>query len=210
MKKTISSRAAAILAVLILCLALLVGCGGKAQSPAETPAEPAVTPARQEETPAEQPDNTSADQPAEPPAATPGENFAPDILFTTVDMGGNTWTEACFAEHKLTMLNLWAYWCGPCVGEMPDLQKLSEEYADAGLQIIGLYDESDEAEDRETLAQLGVTYPCLRYTSSFDPYMDTGYIPVTIFVDSDGKVLSTEGGSRSYAEWAEILDGYLK
>jgi hypothetical protein len=41
--------------------------------------------------------------------------------------------------------------------------------------------------------------------------MNTGYIPTTIFVDSSGKVLdSAYVGSRDYASWAAIIDGYLK
>ncbi len=138
-------------------------------------------------------------------------DWSPDISFTTVDMNGNTWTDACFAGCKLTVVNLWAYWCGPCVGEMPDLQKLSIDYASRGVQILGVYDAADEADDIATVKRLGITYPCLRYTADFDPYMRTGYIPVTIFIDGNGKVISESYiGSRSYSEWAAIIDGFLK
>ena len=138
-------------------------------------------------------------------------DWDPDIRFTTVDMNGGAWTDACFAEHKLTVINLWAYWCGPCVGEMPDLQKLSVNYADKGVQLLGISMQAYEAQNIETLRSLGVTYPCLRYTEDFDAWMNTGYIPTTIFVDSSGKVLdSAYVGSRDYASWAAIIDGYLK
>ncbi len=145
------------------------------------------------------------------PASGESENWDPDFSFTTVDMNGKTWTDACFSGHKLTVVNYWAYWCGPCVGELPDLQKLSRDYADRDVQFLGVYDAEDEADDVKTVKRLGVTYPCLRYTSGFDPYMDTGYIPVTIFVDGSGKVLGEAYiGSRDYNGWASIIDGYLK
>ncbi len=136
--------------------------------------------------------------------------WEPDIAFTTVDMDGNPWTDACFADHALTVVNLWAWWCGPCVSEMPDLQQLSQDYADRGVQFLGIYDPWDEADNREVAADLGITYPCLRYTEDFDPYMNTGYIPVTVFVDGSGKVLGEAFiGSRSYESWAAVIEECL-
>ena len=126
-------------------------------------------------------------------------------------MYGDTWTDACFAGYKLTVVNLWAYWCGPCVSEMPDFQKLAQAYADKGVQIIGIYDADDEPENIKKAKELGILYPCLRYTAEFDPWMNTGYIPVTIFIDGNGKVKKeVYVGSRNYSAWAEIIDGYLK
>ena len=140
----------------------------------------------------------------------PTADWEPDIRFTTLDEKGNAWTDACFRYAKLTMINYWAYWCGPCVGEMPDIQKLSEVYAPRGLQVLGLSDESYEEDNIETMAELGVTYPCLRYTSDFDPYMNTGYIPDTVFVDENGKVLGEVYiGSNSYEDWAAIIESLL-
>ena len=135
----------------------------------------------------------------------------PDIRFETTDLSGETWTDACFSEHKLTMINLWAYWCGPCMAELPDLQKLSEDYADRGLLLLGLCDPAEQAENTQALQNKGVTYPCLLFTDGFADTMATGYIPTTIFVDSEGKLLGEAYvGGRSYDEWAEIVEEYLK
>ncbi len=138
-------------------------------------------------------------------------SWTPDFTFSTVAMDGTEWTDECFKAATLTVVNLWAYWCGPCVGEMPDFEKLSKNYAGKGVQFIGLYDAREEADDRQTLKDLGITYPNLRYTADFDPYMNTGYIPVTIFVDNAGHVMEDAYvGSRDYAAWSQIIDGYLK
>ena len=60
------------------------------------------------------------------------------------------------------------------------------------------------------MAELGVTYPRLRYTTAFDNWMQTGYIPTTIFVDGSGKVVGeTYVGSRSYDEWAATIEALL-
>ena len=160
------------------------------------PADPTKTP---------EPTDVPADDITDEPAA------EPDIRFLTTDYDGNGWDETCFFENKVTMINLWAYWCGPCVGELPDLEQLSKDYADKGLQIIGISLKEEEAENRETLKELGITYPNLFYTEEFDEYMDSGYYPTTIFVDSEGHVMGNACiGSREYEDWAKIIDDLLK
>ena len=136
--------------------------------------------------------------------------WEPDISFSTLDSEGNTWTDAAFAEHGLTMVNYWAYWCGPCVGELPSLELLYETYGDRGLLVLGISDEIYEASNRGAAADAGVQYPCLRYTEAFDPYLNSGYIPTTVFVDGQGKVLGEPYiGSRSYDDWAAIVEEFL-
>ena len=211
------------IAALLMAAVITVGAAGcgvfeslrKTDTPAEvetpTPVEEIVT-----ETPTDTPaDNITPEITADPAAAEPtddpGEVPEPDIRFLTTDFDGNGWDETCFYENKVTMINLWAYWCGPCVGELPDLNKLSEDYADKGLQIIGISLKEEEAENRETVKELGITYPNLFYTEEFDEYMDTGYYPTTIFVDNEGQVLGNACiGSREYKDWAKMIDDLLK
>ena len=76
------------------------------------------------ETPTEAPDTDPTD--------TPDNVIPPDICFLTKDFDGNGWDETCFFENKLTMINLWAYWCGPCVSEMPDLEQIILVYCRSG------------------------------------------------------------------------------
>ena len=98
------------------------------------------------------------------------DSWNPDVEFTTVDTEGNEWTDRAFADAKLTMVNFWAYWCPPCVGELPDLQKLSETYPD--LQILGVSTEDYEAENIKTMKELGITYPTLRVPESIEKKLD--------------------------------------
>ena len=139
------------------------------------------------------------------------ESVSSDIPFTTTDREGNEWTESCFAAGKLTILNFWEPWCGPCVGEMPDLQKISEAYADQGLQVIGIYQTPNVEDDvRQVLVGAGITYPILHYTSAFDS-LQTGYVPTTVFVDQKGKiVVQPFAVSMDYDGWAEMVEENLK
>ena len=101
------------------------------------------------------------------------------------------------------MINMWEPWCGPCVGEMPDLARVYEEHKDEGLVILGVFSETSMDEDAaQVISDSGVTYPILRYSSEFDVFQ-TGYVPTTVFLTGEGKLLSAEPiiGSQSYADW---------
>lgn len=222
---------------LCLCLLFCCGCGNSAVQPetlpsalpAETP-EAAVTPAPAEAPAA--PDPTPEEDAA--PAEEAPQSDAPAFTFSTADRAGGAWDEGVFAEHKLTMINFWEPWCGPCVGEMPDLQALYEAYADQGFMILGVYSTPGMEDDvSAVLRQTGVTYPILQYCSDFDSFQ-SGYVPTTVFVDQQGhvlhRVLSPDEksmlsdviaqlgeeqtsalyiGSDSYEGWAAIIEGLL-
>ncbi len=135
----------------------------------------------------------------------------PDISFTTTDMYGTTYTDSIFANAQVTMLNMWAYWCGPCMSELQDLQQLQNDYAGRGFQIFGVSYKNFNDGNISAFEQMGISYPSLIATQSLDNAMNTGAIPTTIFVDRNGHILCSEPyvGSRSYSSWASILEGYL-
>ena len=186
----------------LLTLTLLAGlCACAAQN------RPDPDPADEQETA----DAAETGLPAETDPPADAADRTPDIVFTTTDLSDETWTEACFAGHKLTLINLWAYWCGPCMSELPDLQKLAEDYSDRGLQLLLICDPAEAEQDAAALESLGVTIPCLLYTDAFDDALATGYYPTTVFLDEDGRLLdSAYVGSRSYDQWAAIIEEYLK
>ena len=115
--------------------------------------------------------------------------FDPDFRFSTTDRNGAAYDENVFAGQTLTMINFWEPWCGPCVSEMPDLEKLYQAYKDRGFLILGVYSTPDMEEDVDAvLEQTGVTYPILHYTEAFEAF-DSGFVPTTIFVDGEGHIL---------------------
>ena len=144
-----------------------------------------------------------------------GEGFDPDFTFRTTDRLGNEWTETAFASNKLTMINFWEPWCGPCVKEMPDLELLYEAYKDKDFQIIGVYSETHmESEVDGILKNSKISYPILNYTNEFDIFQ-TGYVPTTVFVDSKGHIVKMSDGtdyvigSNTYEGWETIIKQYL-
>ena len=139
---------------------------------------------------------------------------APDagdrLSFTTTDLEGNTVTAGDYADAKVIMVNFWEPWCGPCVGELPDLAALYENYKDRGLVILGVFNDQ-EADAVQLVADNGITYPILHYTEDLAAYT-TMYVPTTVLFRGDGTLLTEEPliGSREYADWEYLLLPYLE
>ena len=141
-------------------------------------------------------------------------DFHPEFTFRAKDRDMNRYDESIL-EGKLTMINFWEPWCGPCVGEMGDIERLYENYKDRDFQVIGIYSERNmEDEVDEVLDANNIQFLILKYTEDFDIFM-SGYVPTTVFVDADGHVLTLPDGSRSavgpqdYDTWAGIVEGFL-
>ena len=142
----------------------------------------------------------------------PENNDPPvNVVFKTYDRKGNPYDQSIFAESKLTLINFWEPWCPPCVDEMPDLEKIYEQYKDKGLNIIGVYSSFDMENDvDDVLEDAGTTYLILKYTEAFDQFQ-TGYVPTTVFINKKGQVVGEAIiGSMSYEEWANKVEELLK
>lgn len=127
-----------------------------------------------------------------------------------------------FKGHKLTMINVWATFCGPCIDEMPDLGEIASEYADKGLQIVGIpvdvlsqdgsISEEMVATAKEIVATTGANY--LHILPAEDNYAllaQSMYVPTTFFFDEEGNQLGESYvGSRSKTDWTAIIDELLE
>lgn len=136
--------------------------------------------------------------------------------FSTTDLDGNAVDSSILSEAKLTVLNVWATYCTPCVNEMPDLETLSQNYKDKGVQVVGLVadvfdDEEKKAEAKEILSATGVTYVNLLPDTVLDDSLlyDITGTPTTLFLDSEGKILKIVEGTRDLDALTEMVDELL-
>lgn len=143
--------------------------------------------------------------------------------FTSADIDGNDVDSSVFKGKKLTMVNIWATFCGPCINEMPDLGKISKEYESKGFQVIGIpvdvvdyygnidINQVDLAKDiiNETGAHYLHILPSVTLNQA--KLNQVTSVPETIFVDENGcQVGESYIGSRSEEQWKEIIDGLLE
>ena len=136
--------------------------------------------------------------------------------FSTTDLDGNAVDSSILSEAKLTVLNVWATYCTPCVNEMPDLETLSQNSTDKGVQVVGLVadvfdDEEKKAEAKEILSATGVTYVNLLPDTVLDDSLlyDITGTPTTLFLDSEGKILKIVEGTRDLDALTEMVDELL-
>jgi thiol-disulfide isomerase/thioredoxin len=143
------------------------------------------------------------------------------FLINTKDLYGNEITNESFYDNKLTVLNIWATWCGPCVAELPTLQAVSLAYADKGVQIVGvvqdavtelrLRNDSVATDAINLLEDAGATYTVILPDKTLDEvFISTmEYFPTTFFIDSNGNVVNTVIGSNDFEGWSTEIDETL-
>lgn len=144
--------------------------------------------------------------------------FTPPVSFEAVNTAGETVSSDIFADSRLTMVNVWATYCNPCLVEMPYLRELASEYSSEDFQIIGIVSdvlEGDEAALDTALSlieETGADYTHLLLNESLYTSMLTGVtaVPTTFFVDSDGQILDTVIGAMEKDAWKEAIDAYLE
>ena len=155
------------------------------------------------------------DTAANDPASAAGTDT---VSFEAVDMDGNTVTEEVFTQSKLTMVNVWATYCNPCLSEMPGLGELAGEYDPADFQIIGIVSDVMEGADQSSLDEAaglirdtGADYTHLLLNESlyYALLTDVSAVPTTFFVDDSGTVLRSVLGAKEKADWEELINELL-
>ena len=136
--------------------------------------------------------------------------------FTTLDLDGNTVTNDIFLGKKLTVVNVWGTFCGPCINEMPELAQWDSEMPE-GVQIIGLVSDLYSADDAETLdtakqicEATGVTFPSLIASEDFMPLL-SGIVgvPTTLFVDGSGVLVGEPIVGANVPAYKQFVEAYL-
>lgn len=190
--------------VLALCL---TACGGQE---AGEPTQPETT----------QPETTQT----EGETTQSAETAQPGILsvFTAQDLQGNGVNQEILAGKKLTMVNVWATFCGPCINEMPDLGALAQEYADKGVQIVGLLSDANASDGSVSASQVELAQEIVDATGANYLHIIPGTdmmgllyqitsVPTTFFVDETGTQVGTAYvGAKSKDAWAAIIDQMLE
>ena len=114
----------------------------------------------------------------------------PVFRFDMTDLEGNpVSSEDFFAQHEITMINIWATWCGPCVSELGELQKIHTRIQEQDCAILGLLIDSDIDVAKKLIADNGMTYPVLLAPERFSSYYPFTVVPTTIFVNRRGELV---------------------
>jgi thiol-disulfide isomerase/thioredoxin len=130
-----------------------------------------------------------------PPDLSIGKHVIP---FQATTMEG---TEINFPESfdgKIVMLDFWATWCGPCIGEIPHMKKTYERWHDQGFEILGVSFDREDMEEKLNEFRTDRELPWRQiyegkgWETTLGELYDVSAIPFVLLVDgSTGEILGT-------------------
>jgi thiol-disulfide isomerase/thioredoxin len=131
----------------------------------------------------------------------------PSLALPALD-GGRVHLPEAYAGRPL-LLNVWASWCGPCIEEMPELQRFAASQGANGTQVVGIALDDAEAV-RTFLQRVPVDYPILldipgRADAGVQLGNPKGVLPYSVLVSADGRLLRQRIGPFAHGEishWA--------
>lgn len=112
-------------------------------------------------------------------------------------------------EGKVTVVNLFATWCSPCIAEIPDLVTLQAAHPDIAVVGLQVSDPNGEPLDRFR-GRLGITYPTIAGSDDFDLEVErafgvTDVLPMSYLLDRSGTVVATFTGRTRLTEFEAAL-----
>lgn len=133
--------------------------------------------------------------------------------FSAKTVSGEDISSDVFKESKLTVVNVWGSWCGPCVQEIPELQKLYESMKDKDVNVIGLAHDAGTDLDavKEIIDKNKVTYQNIVPEGATEDFvMSIMAFPTTFFVDSDRNIVGVIQGNRNLEAFTAAVEGVLE
>ena len=125
--------------------------------------------------------------------ATPQQENVGDLQLTNMNRDYVSMA-AEIGKNKVTVIDFWASWCGPCRQEMPLVVKLYESHKDQGLGIIGISLDEDYDKWANAVKEMGMAWPQFSDLRGWDDYTARKFgvtaIPHTIVVDQQGNILA--------------------
>jgi peroxiredoxin len=112
---------------------------------------------------------------------------------------------------KVTIIDFWASWCGPCRGENPNVVALYKEMHAKGLNIIGVSLDKDAAKWKEAIAKDGLVWPQISNLKFWDEPIAKQFniesIPATFILDAKGVIVARDlRGDALKAKVTELLN----
>lgn len=152
-----------------------------------------------------------ASAPKPPSGVTVAGRGDPMPVIALPDLDGNIVDLVADYRGRPLLINVWASWCGPCIEEMPELDRFAKSQSAEGVQVIGLALDTQEGV-RDFLTRVPVAYPIVLDTpgpadASVWLGNTKGVLPYTVLVGVDGRIVKQKIGPFQHGEingWARL------
>jgi thiol-disulfide isomerase/thioredoxin len=149
--------------------------------------------------------------PPPPTGVKPAQTGDTMPTITLPDLHGRPQSLPAAYAGRALLINVWASWCGPCVQEMPELDRYAKTQGTDGVQVIGLALDTPEG-IRDFLSQVPVAYPILIDSPAPDDASvwlgnRRGVLPYSVLVGADGRIVKRKIGPFEPGEisrWAKL------
>lgn len=128
-----------------------------------------------------------------------------------IDVNGKTChlTDVVPKHNKYVLVDFWASWCGICIGAMPEIKQLADQYKDK-FEVIAVSIDTKEDAWRKAMAKHPEPWHQYMttkkgYQDLFDKYQVGNGVPYYIVLTPDGKVLNSPSNPDAVRE---ILEKY--
>ena len=115
--------------------------------------------------------------------------------FDVKDLAGKPLSTADY-KGKILLVDFWATWCPPCVGELPNVLKTYEQYHAKGFQVIGISLDQDEQALKSFITKRKVEWPQYFDGQGWSNKLAVKYgvqgIPTTFLLDGEGKIIGRD------------------
>ena len=116
-------------------------------------------------------------------------------------------------KNKIVLLDYWATWCKPCVETMPELQKLSQKYADKDVVILGVsIDDQGAKVVKPFVTKRKFTYPMALDTGKEQAWKEFKVrgVPALFLIDKEGQIVRQWTGKPKKGEVEEAIKTLIK
>lgn len=124
-----------------------------------------------------------------------------------------------YSKDKLTVLNLWATWCVPCVEEIPELNSIREQYKDDSINFISISVDNDSIKlinflNKDKFKFKDITISNLKYRNAIlnslenrtpDKWISSQSVPITYLIKNK-KVVGKIDGTIEKQELIELIE----